>query len=76
MECTSSRKCPMHGSTCVPRDNGPKLYALLDPFEALGIDLCPICGAEVFITGRTTDGRLVGSCKDAFTQAQWNDDEE
>ena len=46
-----------------------------DPHEACGIDLCPICGLETFIVGRTKDGRLIGACLDAFTQAQWNDDE-
>jgi len=33
--------------------------------------LCPICGEEVEITGYTTDGRLVGSCGDAFALATW-----
>ena len=45
-------------------------------FAAHGIDLCPVCGSEVCIVGRTEDGRLIGSCGDAFTVAQWNDDEE
>ncbi len=33
--------------------------------------LCPVCGEHVTLTGRTTDGRLIGSCRDAFTDAQW-----
>jgi hypothetical protein len=32
---------------------------------------CPICGERITITGTTTDGRLIGSCKDAFTRQQW-----
>lgn len=27
---------------------------------------CPICGERITVTGRTTDGRLIGSCGDAF----------
>lgn len=33
--------------------------------------LCPVCGEHVRITGGTTDGRLIGECKDAFTADQW-----
>jgi hypothetical protein len=33
--------------------------------------LCPVCGQRVTITGRTTDGRLIGDCQDAFTPDQW-----
>lgn len=33
--------------------------------------LCPVCGAPVKITGETTDGRIIGSCNDAFTRSQW-----
>ena len=36
--------------------------------------LCPICREEITLTGKTSDGRLIGSCKDAFTIEQWNDD--
>jgi predicted RNA-binding Zn-ribbon protein involved in translation (DUF1610 family) len=37
---------------------------------------CPICGEQVTLTGeRTKDGRLIGSCLDAFTVAQWLFDE-
>lgn len=33
---------------------------------------CPICGEQITLTGeRTKDGRLIGSCLDAFTVAQW-----
>ena len=45
-------------------------------YEDLGFDLCPICGEKVYITGRTKDGRLVGSCGDAFTQDQWDAEDE
>jgi len=33
--------------------------------------LCPICGVKVNIINLTEDGRLMGSCKDAFTLEQW-----
>lgn len=33
--------------------------------------LCPICGEQIHLTGDTTDGRLIGSCQDAFTRTQW-----
>ena len=33
--------------------------------------LCPICGERVELNGETKDGRLVGSCGDAFTRNQW-----
>lgn len=42
-------------------------------YSELGIDLCPVCGAEVAIVDETADRRLVGSCGDAFTRARWND---
>ena len=29
-------------------------------------ETCPVCGEEIWITGETTDGRLIGSCGDAF----------
>lgn len=47
-----------------------------DLYEELGMDLCPVCGQVVHITGRTQDGRLIGSCGDAFTDEQWNEDDE
>lgn len=28
---------------------------------------CPVCGKFIHITGTTLDGRLIGSCNDAFT---------
>jgi hypothetical protein len=41
--------------------------------EAVESDLCPICGDTVTLKEtRTKDGRLIGSCGDAFTSAQWN----
>lgn len=38
-----------------------------------GRGLCPICGKLIGLRGGevTTDGRLIGSCGDAFTKAQW-----
>jgi hypothetical protein len=33
--------------------------------------LCPICGERIRLVGNTTDGRLIGSCMDAFTGRQW-----
>lgn len=43
-----------------------------------GIDnvgLCPICGERVCVTGAkiTDNGRLIGTCGDAFTIQQWED---
>lgn len=35
-------------------------------------DLCPICGEHITIIGETKNGRLIGSCHDAFTQKQWD----
>jgi len=48
----------------------------MNKYEGFGIDLCPICGEEIYITGRTKDGRLIGSCGDAFTDEQWNKGDE
>lgn len=33
--------------------------------------LCPACGKQVSLHGITQDGRLIGSCRDAFTVAKW-----
>lgn len=34
--------------------------------------LCPICGESIHLTGQlSTDGRIIGSCGDAFTTARW-----
>lgn len=33
--------------------------------------LCPVCGDRVSVTGFTADGRLIGSCRDAFTAERW-----
>lgn len=40
------------------------------------VGLCPICGERIMVTGRTVteDGRLIGSCGDAFTIRQWEAD--
>jgi len=35
------------------------------------LDHCPICGVFIGIIGNTLDGRLVGTCHDAFTVKQW-----
>jgi len=45
-------------------------------YESFGIDLCPICGEEIYILGRTKSQKLIGSCKDTFTDGQWWDCEE
>lgn len=34
-------------------------------------DLCPVCGILTEIIDTTKDGRLIGSCGDAFTKEQW-----
>lgn len=33
--------------------------------------LCPICGESITIDGKTTDGRIIGSCKDTFSIQRW-----
>ena len=34
--------------------------------------LCPVCGEKIHLTAnKTVDGRLIGSCMDAFTEEQW-----
>jgi len=45
------------------------------PFHYPKNGICPICGEEVEIEGETRDGRLIGSCKDAFTVKQWLDED-
>ena len=47
----------------------PAGVTLEDHLQTTG--LCPICGAQIKIIGITTDDRLIGSCHDAFTLAQW-----
>ncbi len=51
--------CKVPSCTCVPR-----------PAQS---DLCPVCGEHVTLTGETTDGRLIGSCGDAFTRKRWEE---
>ena len=34
-------------------------------------NLCPICGEKITITGKTKDGRLIGSCGDAFSEQRF-----
>lgn len=36
-------------------------------------DLCPVCGEHITLNGSTTDGRLIGSCGDAFTRERWEE---
>ena len=37
--------------------------------------LCPICGETIRLTQyRTTNGRLIGTCGDAFTIEQWEEE--
>lgn len=33
--------------------------------------LCPVCGERITVSGETTDGRLIGTCGDAFTRKRW-----
>lgn len=40
-------------------------------YSELGTGLCPVCGEEVFIVDEARDGRLVGSCGDAFPRSRW-----
>jgi hypothetical protein len=46
-----------------------------DPAFDVCIDtegICPVCGEQITLLDReTTDGRLIGSCKDAFTYEAW-----
>jgi len=37
-------------------------------------NLCPVCGESVRLTGQTTDGRVIGSCGDAFKREAWEAD--
>jgi len=62
----------------------PKMMPGQEPYSKVGLSeeelrkalgqegLCPICGEKIAIVNLTSDGRLIGSCKDAFTFAQWN----
>ena len=34
---------------------------------------CPVCGKRCTIFAVLKDGRLVGTCGDAFTVARWNE---
>jgi hypothetical protein len=67
---------------CVPVRYGLKDYAHITEDNAehyhaaddcpLNSDnLCPICGKKITLKGSTLDGRLIGSCGDAFTVIQW-----
>lgn len=38
-----------------------------------GDTLCPICGQVIKLTGETTDGRVIGSCYDAFRAEQYRE---
>lgn len=43
-----------------------------DTDEWIGISgCCPVCGETVTITGRTPDMLLIGSCRDTFSEPQW-----
>jgi len=57
------------GWTSVP-SFGPELEG------AIGEEgLCPVCGKKVKIIELTKDGRLIGSCKDAFPLRKWRDED-
>ena len=56
----------------LPNVRNPKVHAqtVTDrPYPRKG--LCPVCGENTEIVGATTDGRLIGGCKDAFTADNW-----
>jgi CRISPR/Cas system-associated protein Cas10 (large subunit of type III CRISPR-Cas system) len=38
--------------------------------------LCPVCGVPVEIRGSTLDGRLYGSCGDAFKLVRYMEDDD
>jgi len=38
--------------------------------------LCPVCGEPITLVNSTTDGRLIGSCGDAFLLRQWAQEQE
>ena len=47
-----------------------------DENEGLKVEprLCPVCGESVVLTGETMDGRVIGSCGDAFRRSTWEAD--
>jgi ribosomal protein S27AE len=50
----------------------PLDFARLRFFTDLTEKLCPVCGVLVKLQDHTKDGRLVGTCGDAFTMNQWD----
>lgn len=38
--------------------------------------LCPVCGDKVTLIGKTKDGRVIGSCQDAFDLDEWMHDDD
>lgn len=49
-----------------------KHYGLFEAWACPGSGLCPVCGEHVTLTGRTKEGRWIGSCGDAFSNAKWD----
>lgn len=65
--------CPKHGKDCslCCKECGREGNAHTSWCHLKDLDLCPVCGEEVYITGSTKDGHLIGSCQDAFSLRQW-----
>lgn len=57
-------------------ENARTQHSATQPTRMFIPSLCPICGHKVDLIGRTEDGtnRLIGSCGDAFTQEQWEEE--
>lgn len=56
--------CPVDRSSWVPKAVRERGLAWLKERERTR--LCPVCGDKITVTGRTKDGRMIGSCGDAF----------
>ena len=64
------------------KSNVDKIMESLAWVDAVGAGplasgLCPICGENISLTDTiTSNGRLVGTCGDAFTLASWIDEDQ
>ena len=66
-----------------PKDRDPYFDIRIDTWEWVrkntgsnaSLGLCPICGEKIWITGEciTDNGRIIGSCGDAFRIKQWEE---
>lgn len=66
-----------HWTTSRKHDIGNIAIQILNmlPNEMAIEGICPVCGERIKIsTDRTTDGRLIGSCEDAFTVEKWEEE--